>query len=351
MTSRKDEWATVVFGTWMIAGLFLDGWAHGAQKPETFFSPWHGVLYSGFAAGMSYAAIDAYRARRRGERVQMERLMMVGIILFGAAGVGDMVWHQVFGIEIGVEALLSPSHLLLLIGGLLMATLPLRAAWSDPDDGPRTRSFTSFFPTTVSVTLATALVSFFTMYVSAFELPALNGTSTPAFDGITSHAVGSVLITTSLLCAPMLLVLRRWTPPRGTLTFLFGAVVVAMCGLKGFDEFPLVLAGIAAGLAADALVGRSPRVIGAAVPLVLWSAFFVLFGTTSPFSWQPELWAGAIAMAMLSGAGLSLLVFPPAIPQPESARMARAVSDGSAATIGSSAPISSPPQTAMRGIR
>lgn len=53
---RRDEWAVAFFGTWMIAGLFLDGWSHGVNKPETFFSPWHGVLYSGFAAASSRSA-------------------------------------------------------------------------------------------------------------------------------------------------------------------------------------------------------------------------------------------------------------------------------------------------------
>lgn len=33
-----------------------------------------------------------------------------------------MMWHQVFGIEVDTAALLSPTHLLLMTGGLLMAT-------------------------------------------------------------------------------------------------------------------------------------------------------------------------------------------------------------------------------------
>ncbi len=53
---RSEERAIAFFGTWMICGLFLDGWAHGAQKPETFFSPWHAVLYSGFVAAVAWFA-------------------------------------------------------------------------------------------------------------------------------------------------------------------------------------------------------------------------------------------------------------------------------------------------------
>lgn len=49
---------------------------------------------------------------------------MVGIALFGVAGVGDMAWHEVFGIEANVEALLSPTHLLVIVGaGLFVSGL------------------------------------------------------------------------------------------------------------------------------------------------------------------------------------------------------------------------------------
>ncbi len=42
----------------------------------------------------------------------------IGVIAFAAGGVADMVWHQIFGVEVDLEALLSPSHLLLFISGL-----------------------------------------------------------------------------------------------------------------------------------------------------------------------------------------------------------------------------------------
>ena len=39
-----------------------------------------------------------------------------------------MLWHLAFGIEIGLDALVSPTHLLLLTSGVLLLTCPLRAA-------------------------------------------------------------------------------------------------------------------------------------------------------------------------------------------------------------------------------
>lgn len=39
---------------------------------------------------------------------------MAGAFIFGLGGFGDMIWHTVFGIEVGTNALFSPTHLMLL---------------------------------------------------------------------------------------------------------------------------------------------------------------------------------------------------------------------------------------------
>src|SRR4029450_9465056 len=45
-----DDLAAALLGTWVVGGLFLDGWAHLNQPGlETFFSQWHAVFYLGFA--------------------------------------------------------------------------------------------------------------------------------------------------------------------------------------------------------------------------------------------------------------------------------------------------------------
>jgi hypothetical protein len=296
---RRDEWAVVVFGTWMITGLFLDGWSHGVNKPETFFSPWHGLLYSGFAAAVVFSAIDGYRARGRGEAVRMEPLMTLGLAMFAVAGVGDMVWHQIFGIEADLAALLSPTHLLLMTGGILMASGPLRAGWSS-DDPSRTSSLRSFLPTLAGLTLTVALVSFFTMYAPAFTQ------IRPTTDeGALVHAVSAVLFTNLLLVAPMILVLRRFSPPFGTFTLFFGLVALAMTGLESFDQILLVLPALLGGVVADVLAQRSrPIVTATIVPAVIWIAFFAVLHQAYGVHMEVELWTGAIFLAVLTGAGL-----------------------------------------------
>lgn len=56
---------------------------------------------------------------------------LLGVLVFAAGGVGDLLWHEFFGVEAGVEAPFSPSHLALGIGLGLITTVALRGtAWS-----------------------------------------------------------------------------------------------------------------------------------------------------------------------------------------------------------------------------
>ena len=164
--------AVAVFGTWMIIGLFLDGWAHQANKPETFFSPWHMLLYSGFVAAVAWFGWDG---RRRGDATAApgDRWLTAGLVLFVTGAVGDGIWHEIFGIEVDLEALLSPTHLLLFIGGFLMVTLPLRLALADESE--RAPVWRDWWPQAVTLTLATSVVGFFSMYLSAFEGVGIHG--------------------------------------------------------------------------------------------------------------------------------------------------------------------------------
>ncbi len=54
-------------------------------------------------------------------------LSLLGVSIFALGGVSDMIWHMLFGIEVNVDALLSPTHLLLAVGMALIVSGPLRA--------------------------------------------------------------------------------------------------------------------------------------------------------------------------------------------------------------------------------
>ena len=133
-----DDLAAALLGTWVVGGLFLDGWAHLNQPGlETFFSRWHAVFYLGFAVStVVLARLVARHQRGRFDPALVPAgygLGLIGVVLFVAGGVADGAWHTMFGVETGVAALLGHAHLLLLSGGLLMVTSPVRSAWTSPD--------------------------------------------------------------------------------------------------------------------------------------------------------------------------------------------------------------------------
>ena len=323
--SYREDLATVGFGAWLIVGLFLDGWAHNHQRPETFFTPWHGVFYTGFVA---VAVWMWTRYRRHGGVPAGYGLGLLGVVLFAVGGVADMTWHLVFGVEVRLEALLSPTHLLLFASGLLILSSPFRAAWTDPSpDAP-------FLPALLSITLVTSVVSFFLMEFSPFLTEAASGDAyrffaTPYSSYLTREVelegFASILLATLVLLGPTLLLLRRWRPPGGSLTLLFTAVAVLTSALEGFDRFGTVLAAVAGGVAADLLVralwdaavATRMRVVGFVVPLVTWLAYFAVLALTSGVAWSVEFWAGITVMASLAGLGLAVLMTfeaPAAIP-------------------------------------
>lgn len=298
--------AIAVFGTWMLVGLFLDGWSHTNDKPETFFSPWHFVLYSGFVAAVGWFAYDGWR-HRDGTAAVPDRLATAGLVAFVVGAVGDGLWHEVFGIEADIEALLSPTHVALMVGGALMVTAPFRVAWGSLPERP---SFRELLPATMSLTLAVSLFLFFLMYLAASGPIAQLDHASPREQG---WGVASVLVRNVVMVGAVLLVLKRWRPPAGTMTVLFGVPAVALAGLEAFDAVALAVPFVLAGVVADLLVARiddrtaRARGIALIVPFVCWASYFGVHASQWGLHWPAEIWTGAIVFATLSGLGLNLI--------------------------------------------
>lgn len=329
--SVQDQAIGVLVGLWMVVGLFLDGWAHDNNEPETFFTPWHGVLYSGFLAATLVALVVARRHRRPGAALvdtlpRGHGLTLLGLAVFAVGAIGDLVWHETLGVEVGVEALLSPTHLLLLSAGLVALSAPVRAAWQDTGRDPS--NLREFWPVVVSLSLLVALAGFFLVYLSPF----VNDAAGARFDRVAGVAhdhpssevgelqqllgVASILMTTVMLVVPVQLLLRRWTPPRGSLTTMVGLVVFLFVGLDEFTQPGLVLAGIVAGAAGDLAVARQqPRLAGVSVTLVMWLGYFALYQlTVGPVAWSAELWSGTVLLAGLVAGAASLATSATPVP-------------------------------------
>jgi len=323
--SPRDRTVAVAFGVWMVVGLFLDGWAHDNNKPESFFTPWHGVLYSGFAAAMLAALLVVSRSRASNRPWQDalpmgHGLTLAALAVFAVGAGGDLVWHEAFGVEVGVEALLSPTHLLLLVGGLVALSAPFRAAWAGGDED-QAATLRTFAPTVLALALLTALVGFFLLYLSPF----LNDAAGTGFERVSDAThdhpssdvaelqqllgIASVLMTSVLLAVPAHLVLRRWRPPAGAFTLLFGVVTFLFVALDEFSQLSLILTGVAGGLVVDALAERSPAWLAVAGGVtVMWLAYFGLYQLAEGgVAWTAPLWTGTTALAGLVAGGIGLL--------------------------------------------
>lgn len=335
LTTRQETVAVVLLG-WLVLGGFVDGWAHYNGRADTsFFTPWHAVLYSGYLAATLWLQWQIRRRQARGARGRHAiptgyGLGLVGSGVFAAGGVLDLAWHQVFGVEVGIEALLSPTHLMLFVGTALMTTSPLRSALSNAE--LTSPGFRELLPALLSTAYVTALVAFFLKHHSPFftpvAVPAPYRAATSIGDAriaawvaeeVRLVGVAAVLMMTLILVAPMLLLVRRWRLPRGNVTLLFGTVATLMAAMRSYSLLPTVVAALIAGGLADVLVIKlrphrsrplAVWVIAGVVPITMWSTYFLIIALGPGMAWSAELWAGSIAMAAIAAVGLAVLMVP-----------------------------------------
>ena len=324
---RRFDWFVTVLSFWFTAGLFLDGWAHThGQADQTFFTPWHAVLYSGQLAVTGYLLIAFARNVARGYAWRDALpagygLSLIGGILFAIGGLGDLIWHTLFGIEQNVAALFSPTHLLLAVAGLLIVSGPLRAAWQrDDDHAPR---LVDQLPAILSASFVLSMLTFFTQI--AHPLANLWGIgASQASHQLEEQGVLSFLLDTVIYLGMILLLMRRWTLAPGALSVFFAINAVAMGfllpGAEGSYPIGLVIARIIAGVAIDLLYQRlqpsvqhlsALRVFAVVVPLIVGSLYFVAGQLIAGIAWSIHLWLGSIVMAGIAGLLISYVSAPP----------------------------------------
>jgi hypothetical protein len=146
----------------------------------------------------------------------------------------------------------------------------------------------------------------------------------PSFDPRLAEQLGmlGVIVQAALLMGVVLLLVRRFTLPFGSLTLLMGVNATFVTLIHEAD--PIILIGVLGGLAADvlyALLRPSPARLGQVrlfaflVPLVLYALYFAGLIQADGLWWPVHLWAGAPVIAGLAGWIVSLAVLPPAAPE------------------------------------
>lgn len=310
--------------SWYLGGLYLDGWAHvHLSRFETFLTPWHFVLYSGyFACGSAIigaCVINHLRGYSWEEAVpEGYMLSLLGLPLFAAGGVADFTWHILFGIEIGIAPLLSPPHLLLAFSGIFILSGPFRAAWCrsmvEAEFG-----WAKLCPMLLSVFTLYSVFTFFTAYAHPFLL---TGLVTSSDDEIAvALGIASILLQSGIMIYFILSVVKRWRLPFGAITLLISLNAALMSVFA--DQYRLIPAAFIAGLVSDVLarfISTSPkhsqntaivRLFAFFVPFIFYLGYFVDLQIIDKVAWAIHLWLGVTIMSGVVGVALSYLQVPP----------------------------------------
>ena len=287
--SYRASLVTLLLAVWFTGGLFLDAWAHNnVPQLESFFTPWHAVFYSGFVATAGWL-LWTCRAALREQRWDIRSIpagyasSLVALGIFALAGVGDTIWHLVFGIEQRINILFSPTHLALGASMFVIVTTPLRAAWADRSL-PASPGLARLLPAVGGLSLAATIVLLFLQYANALTFSSVD--VVVALSGVeedwTANLVSSIAVTNLVLVVPVLVLARRWRLPFGSVTLLYLPVAALAAAVTGFDNVDLLVGLLVAGVCVDG-IGRWLRPtpdrplrflsFAALAPLVNWTIY------------------------------------------------------------------------------
>jgi hypothetical protein len=358
-TTWREDLTAMVIAVWPITALFFDGRNHNNRTGiESFFTTAHVVLYTGMTVFALYVAtlIVKYQAKAARRGVFDFRAIpvgygvsIIGLCILGVAGPADLWWHSVYGFEINIEAIVSPPHLALFLGGLLVSSTGIRSMWAKRDIAPSMREY---LPALLSGILFIAMINFITMYLSAWMTTVA---PTTAFVDIlrrfhdvmsdqhiglseglrdygsnlfpyhyytVSQSLASIVVSTLALLGPTLLLLRRWRVPDGTFTITYLAFGLLMNVMTEYRDAWTLIALTLTGIAVDVMqrVFAPPgerltlggiRLVGTLAAVVLWFSYFGLMALEKGIGWKPTTWIGVVVIGIGVAFGTSFLVAPP----------------------------------------
>lgn len=332
-SSAAYDWLMGAFASCMGGGAYIDGWAHNhalrtGAAIETFFTPWHALLYGGYALCAVALIVSAlvWHARGYSWRAALPRgygLSALGVAIFFCGGVLDLVWHTLFGIEASTSALLSPTHLILVIGAVLIYLGPLRSVVARD---PERTSWRQNGPVVLSLLWLLSSFTFFTQYASPFASTLASALRVPPSDFIDLfHALGvaGVALQSALLAGVLLYGVKIGRVPRGTFTAIITLNVLLVTGMRVdmLSVSPVILTAgaLVAGLVIDGLYAQlQPATRGAAAlklfaflaPAIVYVPYFAAIAAFGGTYWTIHLVTGCVVTAGLMGLLLSYLSAP-----------------------------------------
>lgn len=305
--------AMVVLCGIFVGGLYLDGWAHQhGMVDESFFTPWHAFFYGGYALVAALLAGAGVRGVLQG-RSWLRALpagyhsALVGAPLFALGGVGDLAWHTVFGIEDGIEALYSPSHLVLAVSMGLMITAPIGAAL-------RRGTQAGVGPALGALALLVALIAFMSqsLHPLVYVLAANRQDELGQALGL-----GAIIVQSALFVGAVSWARTHLAAKSGAIVLIVGLPLALASVLD--DRYALALAMVIGALLLELValfVRRSGLqrwelpLVGALLPMAIFGGYFLALQTFARIAWSVHLWSGAIVVAGIVGLLIALIVRP-----------------------------------------
>jgi hypothetical protein len=258
---------------------------------------------------------------------QPYHLALLGFPIFVVAGCGDLLWHKLLGLEVGVDALLSPTHQALGLGMFVLSSGPIRSVLANR---ATSTTLARQFPLLLGLIAWYGLVHFGTAY--AFDPGAARADAPPpiAFspEYLTALSIGYYKLSVGVLIVIFQSILTAgfalWSVSRlavrpGFFTILYPCAN-AMAAAPFTNQTPLLavtlVASLAAGLAADVLVARidpqpassaSYRWFAVLVPMMYAGTFILATAIFAGVWWDWNVALGAWCWAGVAGLGLSLI--------------------------------------------
>lgn len=313
------DFIVILLGIWLAVGAYFDSWMHiSTEHLDTFFTPGHTALYAGFTATAVFfiASLIANIIKGFSWKNALPpgyELSMVGVTAFGLSGVGDLIWHTLFGIEHGIEALISPTHLVLVIGGALVVTGPLRAALLK---SRLPRGF-EWLPPLASLTLLLSAVTLITQYVHPFAGVRVAGSPPTSIYYLQAIGVAGVILQSGFLAGVVLFAIKSfgYNLPFGSLTLIISLNSAALLFIN--RQQWMIPSTVLAGIFSDILLHKlkpslanpkALRIFAFSMPAILYFVYFTQIFIVEGIWWSVHLWTGSVVLAGLVGLLLSFLI-------------------------------------------
>lgn len=321
------DWAMAIASLWLSGGIMIDAWYHFHSTVETFFEPAHALLYVGLLASyiITAAEILAHRRLPRGYGVTV-----AGLVVCLVGGLSDMVKHSLWGFEEGFNALLSPTHLLIGVGMLLIVAGPMRSALgrSSPP-----RALLTQLPLLFSAASMMEILHWGTQFVFLSEAERMNAPISPAampqatltlltlqYD---KQGIGllAVIVQSILVSGFFLYLARRVRLARGAaaVLLLVGNAFIAAAHSNYPGQFvAVIVASAIAGFAADPFrldpadqLTERWAFAAFTIPAAYWVVLLAILALTmGGIWWTPDVVSGSVLFAGLVGLFLNALTGP-----------------------------------------